>query len=321
MKNHVKNVRLGRQLVLDELFDLTLYRKLRKRCTVGPHADVLDQLIPIEERHTEFWQKFFSLESLDRLDARRRMKLVLLSGFCRMFGSSGIHLVLESIEVYGIRKYLTVWELYKNDPLGKAVRGVLEDEFEHEDAILEDVGGARVLSADRIRNIFLGLNDGLVEILGAVSGFFAAFSSSSAIIVASLTVSIAGAISMAAGAYVALDSEREVAHTDHRRRVFLGKGDGDSGVAHPIAAAVLVGISYVLGAMVPVLPVLLGARTLIVSVCAAAIVMALVSSLLAFLTGMRVARRMLTNVVILGIAVGVTYAIGIAVRSIWGIAL
>ena len=33
----------------------------------------------------------------------------------------------------------------------------------------------RKINAEKIRNIFLGLNDGLVEILGAVSGFFGAF--------------------------------------------------------------------------------------------------------------------------------------------------
>ena len=33
----------------------------------------------------------------------------------------------------------------------------------------------RRINPERVRNIFLGLNDGLVEILGAVTGFFGAF--------------------------------------------------------------------------------------------------------------------------------------------------
>lgn len=44
-----------------------------------------------------------------------------------------IHLVLEAIEIHGVRKYLTLWEAYQRDPLGAAVREVLEDEFRHED--------------------------------------------------------------------------------------------------------------------------------------------------------------------------------------------
>jgi hypothetical protein len=28
---------------------------------------------------------------------------------CRLFGDPAIHLILEAIEVYGIRKYLSIW--------------------------------------------------------------------------------------------------------------------------------------------------------------------------------------------------------------------
>ena len=52
--------RLARRLVLDELFDLSLYRSLRD---VAPPdlRRVLEQLIPIETRHFRFWQDFFGL--------------------------------------------------------------------------------------------------------------------------------------------------------------------------------------------------------------------------------------------------------------------
>jgi len=74
-----------------------------------------------------------------------------------------------------------------SSPLGAAVRSILEDEFTHEDAVV--LGGAeRRLNPERVRNIFLGPNDGLVEILGAVSGFFAAFGNSAAVLVAGVTV-------------------------------------------------------------------------------------------------------------------------------------
>ena len=51
------------------------------------------------------------------------------------------------------------------------------------------------VSSKQIRNIFLGLNDGLVETLGALSGFFAAFEKISFVLIAGLTVAVAGAIS------------------------------------------------------------------------------------------------------------------------------
>jgi hypothetical protein len=46
-----------------------------------------------------------------------------------------------------------------------------------------------------------------------------------------------------------------------------------------------------------------------------------VSMLLAFLSGMEVPRRILTNVVIIAAAVGVTYVIGLATKALFGISV
>ena len=45
--------KLAKQLVLDELFDLSLYQSLRN-VAGGELQAILDQLIPIESRHFEF---------------------------------------------------------------------------------------------------------------------------------------------------------------------------------------------------------------------------------------------------------------------------
>ena len=111
--------KLARQLVLDELFDLSLYRALRDVAT-GDTRAILEQVIPIESRHYAFWQDFFDLH-LDRLDWARRLRLALIVAVCRLGGASAIHLVLEAIEVYGVRKYLRVWRAYGDGPLGVAV--------------------------------------------------------------------------------------------------------------------------------------------------------------------------------------------------------
>jgi len=138
---------LGRQLVLDELFDLTLYRALHRVAPADLRA-VLEQLIPIETRHYGFWQEFFGL-TIGRLDFPRRVKLALLLGLARLLGAAGIHLVLEAIEVYGVRKYLAVWRQYEGGPLGEAVRGILEDEFRHEDAVVMADAERRLNPRDR----------------------------------------------------------------------------------------------------------------------------------------------------------------------------
>ena len=310
---------LGRQLVLDEVFDLSLYRALRGVAS-GRLRDVLDELIQVETRHVAFWQEFFGLKELVALNSGRRLKLVMLAGVCRIFGNAAIHVVLEAIEVHGVRKYLRVWERYRDGPLGGAVRGILEDEFKHEDMIVTGEAERRI-NPETVRNVFLGLNDGLVEILGAVSGFFAAFGSSIAVLAAGLTVAVAGALSMAAGAYIGASSEAEVQATEDARRRFLGetvvKTDGQG----PIAAALVVGLGYIAGALVPVLPVLFGAKSMLPTVLAAGTTIIAVSAIVAFISGMDVRRRIAQNALVTGIAIVVTYSIGLAAKRVWGIAL
>jgi vacuolar iron transporter family protein len=259
--------------------------------------------------------------TVNTLDLVGRLKLVLLVAVCRLFGAPAIHIVLEAIEVHGVRKYLRVWSAYGNGPLGAAVRNILEDEFKHEDEVV--TGDAeRQINPERVRDIFLGLNDGLVEILGAVSGFFAAFGNSLAVLVAGFTVAVAGALSMAAGAWIAVSSESEVRTTENARRQFLGESLSTTGTAEtPLASATIVGVSYLAGAMVPILPVLGGARTVFPSLFTAGSLIILVSTIVAFLSGMNIKRRVMTNLLIIAAAVGITFAIGVVTKLVWGVSV
>jgi VIT1/CCC1 family predicted Fe2+/Mn2+ transporter len=238
---------------------------------------------------------------------------------CRVFGTIGIHLILEAIEVHGVRKYLALWRDYQNEPLGEALRGILMDEFKHEDVLVTKLT-ERKINAEKIRNIFLGLNDGLVEILGAVSGFFGAFGDAVTVLVAATTTAVAGALSMAAGAFLALNSEKEVKTTEIAKKIFLGE-ESETAVMEeqPLTSAVVVGGAYLIGATVPVLPVLIGAKDPFFSVVTAGLMVIVVSTILSFLSGMDIKRRILLNLVIITVAVSVTYVIGFLAKQLWGI--
>ena len=319
---------LAKKLILDEIFDLALYQQLRS-ISEGQLRTLLDDLIQIETTHVAFWQNFFG-SPLTRLDLRRRIKLRLIVGLCRLLGPPAIHMVLEAIEVYGARKYLSIWKRYKDQSLGAAVKGILIDEFKHEDIIVSQLTERRI-NPEQIRNIFLGFNDGLVEILGAVSGFFAAFGDAVTVLIAGTTTAVAGALSMAAGAYVALSSEGEIQATEEDKKRFLGEaslpGTFEEEIPirrtreRPFGSSLLVGGSYFAGATVPLLPVVFGATDAWLSMLAAGTIIILVSMLLAFLSGMNIKRRILTNLVIIAAAVGVTYAIGRAVKDLFDISI
>jgi VIT1/CCC1 family predicted Fe2+/Mn2+ transporter len=311
--------KLARQLILDELFDLSLYKALREIID-GEARKVLDELVLVETQHLAFWQKFFDLK-LTALDLPRRLKLRGMILLCRLFGSTAVHLVLEAIEVHGVRKYLSLWKSYKGQPLGHALEGILLDEFKHEDVLVTQLT-ERKINPEKIRNIFLGMNDGLVEILGAVSGFFAAFGDAATVLIAASTTAMAGSLSMGAGIYVAIGSEKEVKQTESDRQQFLKAETVVAGMEEqPLASALVVGGSYIAGAMVPVLPVLFGAKDALPSLLTAGSMIILVSMVLAFLSGMDIKKRILTNLVIIACAVAITYAIGLAAKALWGVAV
>lgn len=310
---------LARTLVLDELFDLSLYKALRGVTQPDVHH-TLDELITVETAHLAFWQRFFNL-GLNELNLGRRIKLSIMMFVCRLFGSTAVHLVLEAIEVHGVRKYLAIWREYQGQPLGEALRGILMDEFKHEDVLVTELT-KRKINAEKIRNIFLGLNDGLVEILGAVSGFFGAFGSATTVLIAASTTAVAGALSMAAGAFLALNSEKEVKTTEIAKKVFLGEESELIPMEEsPLGSALVVGFAYIAGALVPVLPVLIGAKDALFSVITAGFMVIVVSAILSFLSGMDVKRRIVLNLIIITVAVTVSYSIGLAAKHIWGIHL
>jgi VIT1/CCC1 family predicted Fe2+/Mn2+ transporter len=126
---------------------------------------------------------------------------------------------------------------------------------------------------------------------------------------------------MAAGAYIGASSEAEVRATEDERRRFLGEAVGSQAAQSPASSALVVGIGYFAGAVVPILPVLFGATGLLPTVITAGAIIVLVSTIVAFISGMAVRRRIVLNLIVTGIAVVVTYAIGLLAKAVWGIAV
>jgi len=133
---------------------------------------------------------------------------------------------------------------------------------------------------------------------------------------------VAGALSMGAGAFLALNSEKEVKTTEIAKKIFLGEQPETSPMEEsPLGSALVVGIAYITGALVPVLPVLLGATDALFSVLTAGFMVILVSTILSFLSGMDIKRRIVLNVIIIAVAVSVSYGIGILAKHVWGISV
>lgn len=311
-----KNQKLSLTLIGDELFDLSLYQSLHKYAK-GDFRILLEDLIAIETKHLAFWEDFFKTKRRE-LNLWRRIKLYFIVFISYLGGEKVVHLILEAIEIYGIRKYLLLSRVYKGTEFALALRGVLRDELSHEEKIVSRFA-KRNINPEKIRNIFLGFNDGLVEMLGATSGFFAAFNELSSILIAVLTVATAGSLSMAAGIYVASNSEAEIKELEREKDLYLKRTRETSSLkTYPFISALIVGISYLLGALVPIIPIFFGAHTIFYPIIFAGSMIIAVSTVFAFLSGMEIKKRITLNFVIIAAATIITYALGILAKNIAG---
>jgi VIT1/CCC1 family predicted Fe2+/Mn2+ transporter len=307
---------LKHSLLQGELADLALYEALRRRAR-GALAAVLDGFIETEKRHVAFWQSAFATNE-SALTGRSRFRNGLIRLAVALFGDRAAFLLLEAVETHGIQKYLSLWETTADLSIREGLRTILTEELLHEDEAATQ--GERAIRPDTIRNAFLGFNDGSVEILGAVNGLYAALGNPSLVALSALTVSCAGALSMAAGAFLATHSEAELERKEAAKRRFLQGVSQEPGTqASPWRAAGLVGSAYLVGAVVPVLPFLLGSTHPWWSIVCSGALILVVSALLAFLSGMSLARRVALNAGVVVASVVVSYGIGRLMEAAFGV--
>lgn len=203
----------------------------------------------------------------------------------------------------------------------------------------------------------LGANDGIVSTAGLVVGVAGASVTGSHLLISGIAGLVAGALSMAAGEYVSVSTQRDAEqaalsrqkalirnHPEQAERRLAGliASDGVSKVlaqrvakelsekdaisAHakfelgidpneltnPWHAAASSMISFMLGALIPLLAIVLtpAASAVPVTALAVTVALALTGSISAKLGGARIGRATLRNVLWGGIAMAVTYGIG-----------
>lgn len=209
-----------------------------------------------------------------------------------------------------------------------------------------------------LRAAVLGANDGIVSIASLVLGVAAADSGAGAVATAGVAGLVGGALSMAAGEYVSVSSQRDVEVTDLARErrelvespgaerrelieIYEAKGlstglaeqvadalvvgvdplrvhareelrlDPDE-LARPLQAAVVSALSFALGALLPLMTILLTPTAMRVpaTLGAALVALAILGGVSARL-GRAPAGRALARVVIGGaLAMGLTYGLG-----------
>ncbi|MGL3150785.1 VIT1/CCC1 transporter family protein [Microbacterium sp. A82] len=205
--------RWARYLV-EERAEGSVYQQLAARKT-GEEQEILQSLADAERRHEQHWLNLLGQEParLPRAGFRSR----LLSWMAGRFGSIFVLVLAQSAEArspYDTEKYAT-----------PAMRA--DEKIHHEVVRGLAARGRRRLSGS-FRAAVFGANDGLVSNLALVLGIGATGVSSGFVLFSGIAGLLAGALSMGAGEFVSVRSQRELlASTEANENAALAAGDLD----------------------------------------------------------------------------------------------
>lgn len=336
----------------NEVFDSTFYKELASIEKDRKLREVLLKLSEMESKHAEFWATVSTRrrERLSKLRYSDKLKIKAYKILRRILGLQLTIRLLEAGEESAISRYyflLNSPELTEEER--KRLSEILVDELVHEEVF-------KGFEAKSIGDFVYGISDGLVEVLAAVSGFSGAFVSPLIVALSGLIVGASGTLSMSIGAYLSTKSEKEVKEIERRKLIaekkvskkaieerltdFLNNLGVRKSVAEKAApdmidnaedvlypeenvspgkSALITGISYLIGAVIPVLPYLGGFSGLvgvIASYIIAGISTFIVGSIIGILSGVNPLKKGLTMTALALLAAIATHLIGYSVSII-----
>lgn len=198
-----------RRRLAAERDEAAIYRALAERRN-GEEREILLALAEAEERHAEHWAALLA-------------------------GAAGGHTPPEAVYRPGLRARVLAWVARRVGTLavlGMVQRAELQrstgadaettaamaaDELVHARVVGGLAHARRARASSVFRAVVFGMNDGLVSNLSLVLGISAAGATSDVVLLTGLAGLIAGALSMAAGEYVSIRSQRELLDTGHAR--------------------------------------------------------------------------------------------------------
>lgn len=214
--------------------DYILYKELAKIETVPDFKRILEELINQEYADFDFWkqlskQKKFKVSGFE---------IFLFKQMRRTLGLTFTAKFLESHEKEMIKRYEEYSKTVSDPKLKQGIQNVIDHEVYHEQELIGQIKEEKV---EFISSIILGINDGLIELTGALTGFSFAINRHLIVAMAGLITGVAATLSMAASAYLQARYEHE---------------------KNPTKAGMYTGISYLVVVFLMVSPFLFLSSTL-----------------------------------------------------------
>ncbi|MGK3954666.1 VIT1/CCC1 transporter family protein [Arthrobacter sp. R4] len=190
------DIRRWRQYLADERAEAAVYRDLAQN-RLGEERDILLALAEAEGRHEAHWLRLLGDHAGKSRQASLRSQL--LGFLARHFGSVFVLALAQRAE----RR-----SPYAKDP--SATPAMAADEQIHEEVVRGLATRGRNRLAGTFRAAVFGANDGLVSNLSLVMGMAASGVASSVVLLSGIAGLLAGALSMGAGEFVSVRSQREL---------------------------------------------------------------------------------------------------------------
>lgn len=188
-------VRRWRRYLADERAEADVYRDLAASRT-GEEREILLGLQRAEARHAAHWEQLLGDQAKP---ARRGAGTRLLAFLARRFG------FVFALAMAGRAESRSA---YSADP--DAPASMAADEQIHAEVVRALASQGRARLSGTFRAAVFGVNDGLVSNLSLVIGIAAAGVSPGFVLLSGVAGLLAGALSMAAGEYVSVRSQREL---------------------------------------------------------------------------------------------------------------
>lgn len=189
-------IRRWRHYLADELAEAAVYRDLGQR-RQGEEREILLALAEAEGRHADHWRQLLGdqIGKVTGEDVRSRM----LGFFARRFGS---------VFVLALAQRAEGRSPYERD--SDATAAMAADERVHAEVVRALATRGRNRLSGTFRAAVFGANDGLVSNLALTIGISASGVPTQVVLLTGVAGLFAGALSMGAGEYVSVRSQREL---------------------------------------------------------------------------------------------------------------
>lgn len=272
----------------NEISEYHIYTKLARLLPESENRTILEQIAADERRHAQIWQTHTQQEI-----APDWLKVWFYYLISRIFGLTFGVKLMERGEVGAQDNYTTLTAVVPE------AMSIMQEEHAHEEELLN------LLDEERLQymgSVVLGLNDALVELTGALAGLTFALQHTKLVALTGSITGIAAAFSMAASEYLSTKAEDTA--------------------KNPIKASIYTGIAYIFTVILLILPYLLFPNIYVclgVTLLGAVSIIGVFNYYIAVAKDVTFTRRFLEMTGLsLGIA-GLSFVVGLLLRSLFGI--